>query len=529
LALVKFDPYIPQCIEFGTLLEPLAGRFLVKGAPRLSSKPATSVEPLVASSQVSLQVKPSRPQISAVYNTPVSDSISVKDSFPPPQPSRPPEKHLSRSNSNEELAEPADSFGDAISQAIKQTKALADFLDDDDSDLEAPLTSSPDQESDSGSDVESPKMPKPKYSMTSKAAPTTLKSGNTKGGFNQAAFQCMEPSAKDSSQNPNARTIEVLQEMGKYYDQMQDQWRTMAYRKAVATLKKQTTLIATADEAFALPFVGKRLADKIEEIVTTNRLRRLDNTRDDATDNVLRLFLGVYGAGLVQARNWIQQGYTTLEDLETKARLTDSQKIGIAHYEDFATRIPRAEVKAHGDFVRNALRKIDPSFEAQVMGSYRRGAKDSGDIDVIITKPGVSIGTIRNVVFEQLIPKLVAADFLKVKLATSSRTSDGTKWHGASCLPTSKVWRRLDLLIVPEEEMGAALIYFTGNDIFNRSIRFLASKKGMRLNQRGLFKDVIRDKNREKITDGTLVEGRDEKKIFEILGVPWREPNERIC
>jgi DNA polymerase IV len=303
----------------------------------------------------------------------------------------------------------------------------------------------------------------------------------------------------------------------------------MAYRKAVATLKKQTTLIATADEAFALPFVGKHLADKIEEIVTTNRLRRLDNTRDDATDNILRLFLGVYGAGLVQARTWIQQGYTTLEDLETKARLTDNQKIGIAHYEDFATRIPRAEVKAHGDFVRTALQKIDPGCEAQVMGSYRRGAKDSGDIDVIITKPGACIDTIRNVVFEQLVPKLFAANFLKVKLATSSRTSDGTKWHGASCLPTSKVWRRLDLLIVPEEEMGAALIYFTGNDIFNRSIRFLASKKGMRLNQRGLFKDVVRGKNREKINDGTLLEGRDEKMIFEILGVPWREPNERIC
>jgi DNA polymerase IV len=82
---------------------------------------------------------------------------------------------------------------------------------------------------------------------------------------------------------------------------------------------------------------------------------------------------------------------------------------------------------------------------------------------------------------------------------------------------------------VPEEEMGAALLYFTGNDIFNRSMRLLASKKGMRLNQRGLYRDVIRDRNRQKINEGTLVEGRDEKKIFDVLGVPWREPTERIC
>jgi DNA polymerase IV len=82
---------------------------------------------------------------------------------------------------------------------------------------------------------------------------------------------------------------------------------------------------------------------------------------------------------------------------------------------------------------------------------------------------------------------------------------------------------------VPEEEMGAALIYFTGNDIFNRSIRLLARKKGMRLNQKGLYKDVKRGRRGEKLNEGMLVEGQSEKKIFEVLGVPWREPEERIC
>jgi DNA polymerase IV len=32
-----------------------------------------------------------------------------------------------------------------------------------------------------------------------------------------------------------------------------------------------------------------------------------------------------------------------------------------------------------------------------------------------------------------------------------------------------------------------------------------------------------------KLTEGTLLEGKSERKIFEILGVPWREPTERIC
>ncbi len=211
--------------------------------------------------------------------------------------------------------------------------------------------------------------------------------------------------------------------------------------------------------------------------------------------------------------------------------MTENQKIGLDHYEDFNSRIPRAEVEQHGIVVRKVLQKIDPTFDIIVGGSYRRGAKTSGDIDCIITRPNTKMAHLRHVVLDQLIPKLFATKFLVAELAATSR-DDGSKWHGASCLPSSSrqnPWRRIDLLLVPSDEIGAALIYFTGDDIFNRSLRLLASTKGMRLNQRGLYKDVIRGKGREKLSDGTLVEGKDEKKIFEILGVPWRPPEHRVC
>jgi DNA polymerase IV len=37
----------------------------------------------------------------------------------------------------------------------------------------------------------------------------------------------------------------------------------------------------------------------------------------------------------------------------------------------------------------------------------------------------------------------------------------------------------------------------------------------------------MRGSKRERITTGTLVEGRSEKRIFDILGVPYRKPEER--
>jgi DNA polymerase IV len=539
--LVKFDPYVPQCIEFSALLDPSAQRFAIKGAPsrNQSDRIVKSSQPSDRS-QTSLKMKPSKRQ-TAAQGTQKTDSQPTEESMPPAQPG----EEVLPSSSEEDVVKDSfimpssdpvepmieapgakDRFNDALSQAIKETMALAHLpLDDEDAESPPPTAIEDEDEGTDEEPVEPVAKPRKPPSFISKASALRSK------GLNLNTFQCMDPGNSGySAENPNARTIQILDEMCKHYDQMQDQWRTLAYRKGIATLKKQTTKIVTSKQAAALPFIGQRLADKIEEIVLTDRLRKLDNTRDDPLDSVLRLFLGVYGAGLAQANKWIQAGYRTLEDLRTKAKLTESHKVGLEHYDGFNSRIPRAEVEAHGAIVKAALRKVEPTFETTIMGSYRRGAKDSGDIDMIITCPNASLATLRTVVFDSLVPQLFKSGFLKASLAISrSNDPTGTKWHGASCLPTSKVWRRMDFLLVPEEQMGAALIYFTGNDIFNRSIRLLARKKNMRLNQRGLYKDVKSGRGGEKLNEGVLVEGRSEKKIFELLGVPWREPHERIC
>ena len=353
-----------------------------------------------------------------------------------------------------------------------------------------------------------------------------------KGSFNkswQKNFSCMSKhDGGGKTQNPNARTIEILQQMADYYERDQDHWRLTAYRRVIAALRKQDRKITTEEEAFAIPFIGQRLAAKIEEIVWTNKLRRLDNAIQDPNTEVLQTFLGIYGVGLKQAVKWIDQGHRSLPELLEKAHLTKNQKIGIAHYEDFKTRIPRAEMDQHNQYVQETCNKIDATVQFTIGGSYRRGAADSGDVDFIVTKPDATIENLRTIILDRVIPKLFDKGYLKVGLATTDKV-DGSKWHGAAALPGTTVWRRIDFLLVPWDEIGAALIYFTGNDIFNRSIRLLASKKGMRLNQRGLWKDVMRGRNRERITQGTLVEGKDEKKIFELLGVPWRPPEHRIC
>ena len=351
-----------------------------------------------------------------------------------------------------------------------------------------------------------------------------------------------------SDPNPNARTIEILQSMCDYYTRVNDHWRTTAYRKGITTLRRQTTKIATEEEAYRLPGIGHRLAAKIEEIANTNALRRLDYARDEPLDQALAVFLGVYGVGLACARRWLAQGFRTLDDIRSSADLTPNQRLGVERYNDLNTRIPRAEVTALGDYVKREAAAIDPAIELLIGGSYRRGSESSGDIDFIVTKKGTTsvAGELVNFL-EELIRVLTQKGFLVATLAAlhsshrPGKDGPGSKWHGCCVLLPSEyhklgseerkvpVWRRIDFLLVPESEYGAALIYFTGNDIFNRSMRLLASKKGMRLNQRGLYKEVMRGQGRVKVTEGELVEGRDERRIFEVLGVKWREPWERWC
>ncbi len=342
------------------------------------------------------------------------------------------------------------------------------------------------------------------------------------------AFICMEKH-DGSNESPNARTVDALQRLSKHYDRIGDQWRTRAFRIAASALRKQSTLVRTKEEALKIKGIGDSIAGVIQEYVAYNGSRRLDNAEADSENHLLGLFLGVYGAGRSGAQHWIAQGHRTLNDLKDRAELTPNQKIGLEHYDDFQQRIPRAEVEQHAGIVKKTLQSVDKGLELIVGGSYRRGNPDSGDIDLLIMKKNAGKAHLHTLMNESVIPFLTEQGFLKAELASGHSCPEGSKWPGASALPGSPVWRRLDLLFVPWEEQGAALIYFTGNDIFNRSIRYLAGKKGMRLNQHGLFKNVLRGPGRTEVTEGELVEGRSERRIFELLGVTYRPPEHRRC
>ncbi|XP_062502642.1 DNA polymerase lambda-like [Corticium candelabrum] len=390
-------------------------------------------------------------------------------------------------------------------------KKLMDLLDDDSDYVES---GGDDDDELEGSRMES-ELGVDGFLIGSTGGVTGLPAKRLKGNWACAQSSTVRP------ENINKHITDKLEILAKMYKNTKDQWRAMMYTKAITALKNHPKEVTSYEEALEIPFVGKRLADKIAEIASSGHLRRLNHLDPDI--DALDRFTKVWGVGPTTARQWVDQGLRTLEDLKEKGNVNRQQLVGLKHYDDFIDRIPREEATAIGDEVRQAALSIVDGLDVEVCGSYRRGKETCGDVDVLISHPD---GRGHRGVFKPLIQKLTAAGFLTDDLVIQE---DGThqKYLGV-CRLAGKAhkYRRLDIIVVPYCEWACSLLYFTGSAYFNRSMRLFAQKKGMQLSQHGLYTGVLRN-GKEIIHNGISLPCFSERDVFEHLGLNYLKPHER--
>jgi DNA polymerase/3'-5' exonuclease PolX len=154
--------------------------------------------------------------------------------------------------------------------------------------------------------------------------------------------------------------------------------------------------------------------------------------------------------------------------------------------------IPRAEATEHVEFIVGTI----PT--AIITGSYRRGAMKSKDVDVLIRMPiSVAISKLG----KKYVIEKVRCGAVKCTLIVQ--------------LP-GRPKRLLDLMKTTSAEHPFALLHMTGSKEFNILMRIKARRKGMLLNERGLFED------------GQLVGGiKTERDIFKALGMEYVLPAQR--
>ncbi|MDP2676716.1 MAG: DNA polymerase/3'-5' exonuclease PolX, partial [bacterium] len=257
-----------------------------------------------------------------------------------------------------------------------------------------------------------------------------------------------------------------------------------------------------------IPAVGKGIARDIEDFITKGGIKEYVRLKREFPVDIMGLS-AVEGIGPKTMQVLYKKlKVKTIADLEKAAKAGKirtlphmgeklEQRIlkSIIFLESSHGRMGIGEARPLALHIEERLKNISSVQRVEIAGSLRRWQETIGDLDflVIAEDPGEVMGAFKKM------PEVVSVT-ASGKTKMSVRMRQGID---------------ADLRVLPEESIGAALQYFTGSKDHNVALRKIAIKKGYTLNEYGLYKGK------------KLIEGRDEKKIYALLGLGWMPPEIR--
>jgi len=314
-----------------------------------------------------------------------------------------------------------------------------------------------------------------------------------------------------SSARLNEKYIELMEKLSDIMLKHGEPFRARAYQKAQETIMSFPYDIVTPQQLKGKPNIGPTIMEKLEEYTKTGgTLKVLEREKN----NPVNILGEVYGIGPKKAAELVDNGITSIEQLRKNQHvLNDVQKVGLTYYEDIMKRIPRSEIEEYNDVFESNFKTIaTPKSRFEIVGSYRRGAENSGDIDVIITSDCTHV-------FIHFIDLLI-----KNKIILEVLSRGPTKCLVIAKIPSSKVARRVDFLYASQEEFPFSILYFTGSKIFNTVMRNKALQMGLTMNEHGLYHLTDNGKKKGEKVNHTFTS---EKDIFDYLHMEYKTPKER--
>jgi len=288
-------------------------------------------------------------------------------------------------------------------------------------------------------------------------------------------------------------------------------FKVRAYRRVVLTLENLPEDIEKIYEREGLkniPGIGEGIAKKIEELLETGKLESYEEMRKTLPEGLLemlsvpdvgpktaRLLYKKLGVGNIdQMKKAAQQG--KIKALEGMGEKTEENILrGI---ELLRRRTGRMLLGTAFQLTQSIIAKLSGMNEVERIspaGSLRRMKETVGDIDILITSPT---------------PKPVMDVFTNFPEVTQILAHGDTK---SSVIMENRM--QVDIRVVKSESFGAALQYFTGSKQHNIRIREMAVKKGLKINEYGVFR------NNKKIA------GEEEEEVYSTLGLPYIPPELR--
>ncbi|MEO1130547.1 MAG: DNA polymerase/3'-5' exonuclease PolX [Planctomycetota bacterium] len=305
-----------------------------------------------------------------------------------------------------------------------------------------------------------------------------------------------------------------------------DSFRVSAHARAARAIAEQTKdlrgLASDQKALTAIDGIGAKTAKKIAEYAETGSISEHDALAAKVPAGLLQL-LRIPGVGPKTVRAmWEDKGVEGPEDLRTiidDGSIMDLPRMGAKTVENIRKALKFAD---HGEqrsrlgdampiaeVIVEKMAAVEGVTQAAFAGSLRRGKETIGDLDILVTSTA---------------PQVVREAFLSMPIIVEVLAQGETKCSVRVRADGREI--QTDLRIVPEESWGAALMYFTGSKEHNVKLRERSLKRGLTLNEYGLY--PVDDEDGPPQRRGVVpVASQREEDIYDALGLPWIAPELR--
>jgi DNA polymerase (family 10) len=312
----------------------------------------------------------------------------------------------------------------------------------------------------------------------------------------------------------NHEIAEVFEEIGDMMDILgENRFKVLAYRRAaenILNLGKDIRTYWKAGNLQEIPGIGKAIAEKIDELLTTGRLEFYERLQDQVPPGVVSL-LDIPDVGPKTAKLlWERMGLQSVAEVEAAARSGQLRELpglgsrseakilaGIEALYRRSDRIPLGTAWPVAADLLEGLRATCPELaQATVAGSLRRMRSTIGDIDLLAASEAPAA-----------VMRAFAAQPPVAEVLLSGETKTSVRLHNGL---------QVDLRVLEPERWGAALQYFTGSQAHNVRVREMAQKRDLSLSEYGF-----------KRKDGGEILCPEEADVYGTLGLPLIPPELR--
>ncbi len=296
-------------------------------------------------------------------------------------------------------------------------------------------------------------------------------------------------------------------------------FKPVAYRKAARSVETLSSDIAEVfksggrEKLMEIPGIGEGIAEKIAEFLETGRLEYYDELKRKFPQHIAEL-MNVPGVGPKRIKLLHDKlGIKSVAQLEAAAKSHKLSKLsgfgekseedilkGIGVFRTGQERALLGYALPVAEEIEHRLRSLKEVVRVSVAGSMRRMKETVGDIDLLASCRGTAAAA-RIMGFFTAMPEVSRI------LAKGSTKSSVLLKSGL----------QVDLRVVDDASFGAALQYFTGSKEHNVAVRELAIRKGLKLNEYGVFR---KGTNRN-------IASKTEEEVYRAIGLRYIEPEIR--